>query len=251
MARAARLAPLAATALFLSLVVTPAALATCSGTSCAYEVVALGEQVVGAAAGIVAHPTEGWQECPGVAFCSDSDPIFYAASCPLNDFPLACPYAHYRDFAGDGFDWGNGHAGGFAPKEGAAITAFGQGQAWNFNGNSLAPCAGPSLAYLEASKKAFGLEPSITFGFGAASAGFSGSGFIACEDGDRVQPQQSDLLPGSQFPDGAWSARKVALHWSWEMSVGAPEGALRTVDYSYSDDEGVKTTFHGRLVEYR
>jgi hypothetical protein len=259
-----RLALLASTALALSLTLTPAALAACPSvnTSCVSAIVAQGGEFVGSAGSLVAqagdvaaHPTDAWTDCPGVVFCSSIDPLFGGAPDCQPSEATGCTYAHYRAFGSDGFAWSNGHGGALAPKASDSVVLVGEGQERYANTvtNQLSPCAGPSFAYFEASHKAIGAEPTITFGFGGATASnVLSSDAVACGQGERVQPIQSDLQPGSQFPDGAWTAVKRAGGYTWVLSLGAPVDGLRAVSYSYyTPGNSLHTAFDGTLVEYR
>lgn len=136
------------------------------------------------------------------------------------------------------------------PDGGHGLLLIGESVATATVNGRTATCQGPSTAVLEASHKTFSLEPSITFTYGGALQ--EGGFLLPCLMGQKVQPVQTDLQPGSNFPDGPWSTVKKANGFVWTLSVGAPEGGARWVEYTYTSPDGMsRATFSGSLLMYR
>jgi hypothetical protein len=136
------------------------------------------------------------------------------------------------------------------PDDGNGLLLAGEGTATVTVNGRTAACIGPSTAMLEASHKAFGMEPSMTFVDGGATQ--EGGFLLPCTMGQKVQPIQTDLQPGSQFPDGPWHAIKTAAGFVWDLQVSGPQEGGRVVTYTYHSADGLSgATFSGVLAVYR
>ena len=136
------------------------------------------------------------------------------------------------------------------PDHGRGLLLLGGGVATVTVNGRAATCEGATTAVVEASLKPFNMEPSITFTDGGSTQ--QGGFFLPCFEGQKMQPIQGDLQPGSQFPDGPWHAIKVANRFVWDLEVGAPQAGGRHVSYSYASPDGQsRATFSGVLAVYR
>lgn len=108
-------------------------------------------------------------------------------------------------------------------------------------------CGGEPRMVLEASRKSFGLEPTVTFSYGGGQG--EGALVFPCSAGEQRQPVKADIT--GDF-DGAWYAVKSFPTYTWRIDVSAPAAdGTRAVSYVYEHDDGSLHTFEGDLAEYR
>lgn len=114
------------------------------------------------------------------------------------------------------------------------------------SGRSFA-CEGPSAMLLEASRKPFGAEPTVTVAYGGSRG--EGGFFLPCAMGHASQPVASEITGDFR---GAWTAERAWPTFGWRLSVGAPTpSGTRSVAYEFWTTAGDHDTFRGTLREYR
>ncbi|HEV8360522.1 MAG TPA: hypothetical protein VGR28_08725 [Candidatus Thermoplasmatota archaeon] len=137
------------------------------------------------------------------------------------------------------------------PDSGNDLLLMGKGHATATVNGRTGPCEGESHATVEASRKSFNLEPSMTIAYDGA---LGQEGFLLpCFMGQRAQPSYRELQPGSVWPEGPWTAVKVSAEHVWSLSVSAPAAnGTHYVQYHYSSPDGTNQgTFEGWLLDYR
>lgn len=133
------------------------------------------------------------------------------------------------------------------PDSSDSIVLAGVGIATVRLGGAEQVCEGEPRMVLEASRKSFGLEPSVTFGYGGGRG--DGALLMPCARGQTRQPVANDI---SGSFEGAWSATKSLSDYTWSITVGAPAAdGTRAVSYWYESEDGTRHTFDGVLAEYR
>lgn len=112
-----------------------------------------------------------------------------------------------------------------------------------------AECEGPNPMVVEASKKPFGLEPTLTIQYSGGRALGDVTLNFACAYGHRIQPPQRTI---SGDYSGAFSANHSFDGQTWFFQASAPQpDGTRDVFMAVSWTNGDLSTFQGKLLELR
>lgn len=108
-------------------------------------------------------------------------------------------------------------------------------------------CSGEPRMVVEASRKSFGLEPTVTMSYSGGQG--EGGLLFPCAMGEQRQPAKADIT--GDF-DGAWHAVRGFPTFTWRIDASAPApDGTRAVSYVYEHQDGSRHTFEGVLAEYR